>query len=163
MIQTPDGFPSEVSPVGTPSGFSGCESVSLFSMSRCDWILSFLLEVIPYDIGLPLSDGLGFLGSSLGPSLSLPVAFFPFVGWLRAFPVYVWTTSCCPGLCRFPCWWLLWSGSWKQCCREGWGAHVFSSVFSSVMGPRMCAPDLRPRLSWGFSGASLLFFREVVN
>ena len=45
--------------------------------------------MIPYDIGLPLSDGLGFLGSSLGPSLSLPVAFFPFVGWLRAFPVYV--------------------------------------------------------------------------
>ena len=33
MNQALDGFLSEVSPVGTPSGFSACESVSLFSVS----------------------------------------------------------------------------------------------------------------------------------
>ena len=135
-MQTPDGFPSEVSVVGTPSGFSECESVSLFSVSRCDWVLSFLLEGIPYDIGLSLSDWLCFLGSSLGPSLSLPVAFFPFVWMACAFPLYVCTTSCCPGLCLFPCWLLPWFGSWKQCCHEGWSARVFSSVVSSGNRPK---------------------------
>ena len=61
--------------------------------------------MIPYDIGLPglpLADWLGFLGSSLGPSLSLPVAFFPPFRMACAFPLCVCTTSRCPGLCRFP-------------------------------------------------------------
>ena len=64
MIQTPDGIPSEVCLSEIPLGFQ--------RVSRCERMLSFFLEVIPYDTGLPLADWLGFLGSSLGPSLSLP-------------------------------------------------------------------------------------------
>lgn len=76
MIQTPDGIPSEVCVSEIPLGFQ-CELVSLFSVSRFERMLSFLLGVTPCDTGLPLADRLGFLGSSLGPSWSLPVAFFP--------------------------------------------------------------------------------------
>ena len=60
--------------------------VGVFSVSRCDWILSFLLEGTWCDTGLPLADRLGFLGSSLGPSWSLPVACFPAFRMAVPFP-----------------------------------------------------------------------------
>ena len=92
--------------------------------------------MIPYDIGLPLADWLGFPGSSVGPSLSLLVAFFPPFWMTCAFPLCVCTTSCCPGLCRFPCW-LLCGLALGSSAAVKVGVHVsFSSIVSSGDRPR---------------------------
>ena len=103
--------------------------------------------MIPYDIGLPLADGLGFLGSSLGPSLSLLVAFFPPFGWLVPFPRMFVPHHVVQACVDFPvgCFCGLALGT---SAAVKVGVHVsFLSVVSLATGPRMCAPELRPLLS----------------
>ena len=103
--------------------------------------------MILYDIGLPLPDWLGFLGSSLGPSLSLPVVFLPPFRMTCTFPVYVCPRHVVQACVCFPVGGFCGLAVGASAAMRV-GMHVsFLSVVSLATGPRMCAPDLRPSLS----------------
>ena len=98
--------------------------------------------MILYDIGLPLSDWLGFLGSSLGPSLSLPVVFFPPFRMTCTFPMYACPRHVVQACVYFPvggfCGLALGTSAAMRV-----GMHMsFLSVVSLATGPRMCAQIL---------------------